>query len=481
MDAEAVFVPLVRALLDRRPERAAGLRNVWLNPALDARRTDPLARPPLPVPAFPEIDYEPLVQLFVGDPQPTVPLLLNWGCPYNCAFCSNRTVYSRFTQGSPARVLAEMDTIMARWSALHAGAPPPLTLQLSDATTNAIPGQLDDLLHAVVGRASRWGQMPFLRGQALFDTRITEARVRLMGEANFFSTFFGLDGASDDLRRSLQKPASVAQVVAAMEVYHRGGRGGLSFGMPVGIPGETEQHFHDAELFVDQALRLEGTLDTITVLPYLFGLTAQDPEIARRNRGERRGVLWRADVPGGDPAERARRLMRMFDHIDKRAPVNSPVPPYLALPAMLPDEDPARLEAWMDRHGREFDQLTPLHEQGSRGAPPPPSPLWARAESALQAVRRHGAWTMKALQPNAYGSARAGLVALFHREDRGDFSAILLEPRDPARKAFARTQDFNVSYLRQWQGQECGFDEGLVRACVTALTRAEILRAPTPP
>jgi hypothetical protein len=473
VDAEAVFVPLVRALLERRPERAAGLRNVWLNPALHPRRTDPLLRPPLPVPAFPAIDYEPLMQLFVGDPQATVPLLLNWGCPYNCGFCSNRSVYSRFTQGSTARVLSEMDAAVARWRDLHAGSPPALNLQFSDATTNAIPGQLDDLLHAVVSRAPRWGTPPLLRGQTLFDTRITEPRVRLMGEANFFSTFFGLDGASDDLRRSLQKPASVAQVVAAMEVYHRGGRGGLSFGVPVGIPGETELHFRAAEHFVDQALRLEGTLDTITVLPYLFGLTAQDPELARMNRGERRGVLWRADVPGGDPAERARRMMRMFERIDKRAPANSPIPPYLALPAMLPDEDPAHLEAWMARHGREFDQITPLHEQAPRGAPPAPSPLWARAEGALQAGRRYGAWVMDALQSNAYGGARAGLVALFHREGGGESSAILLEPRDAARKAFARTRDFNVSYLRQWQGKDCGFDEGLMRACVTALTRIE--------
>src|SRR5262249_22476529 len=165
---------------------------------------------------------------------------------------------------------------------------------------------------------------------------------------------FGLDGASDDLRRSLQKPASVAQVIAAMEVYHRGGRGGLSFGMPVGIPGETEAHFGDAERFVDQALRLEGTLDTITVLPYMASPSAQDPELSRRiqagtqacpeNRGDRRGVLWRADVPGGDPAERARRLMRLFERIDRRVPTNSPIPPYLALPAMLPGEDPARIE-----------------------------------------------------------------------------------------------------------------------------------------
>jgi hypothetical protein len=315
-----------------------------------------------------------------------------------------------------------------------------------------------------------------LRGQVLFDTRITEERVRLMGEANFFSMFFGLDGASDDLRRSLQKPASVAQVIAAMETYHRGGRGGLSFGIPAGLPGETEGHFADAERFVDLALRLEGTIDTITVLPYVASPSAQDPELARQNHGDRRGVLWRADVPGGDPAERARRMMRLFERIDRRVPANSPVPPYLALPAMLPEEDPARIEAWMDRYGREFDQMTPLHEQGMRGKPPPPSPLLVRAEHALRAARRDGGWVMEGVEPRAQGGA--GFVALFRREGQSGRSAILVEPRDPARKAFARTRDFNVSYLQQWQGRSCVFDDGLLRDCLRRLARLEAAGGP---
>lgn len=475
-DAEAVMVPLMRALLEGRPALASGLRNVFLSPALDPGATDPAMRPPLPTPPLPVIDYQPLMPLFVGDEDATVPLLLNWGCPYHCAFCSNRGIYSRFAPGSVERLLEEMDGILLRWRALHDGSPPQIGLQLSDATTNALPAQFDELLRGVIDRTSKWGQRPFLRGQTLFDARITEERVRLWTEANFGNTFFGLDGASDGLRRSLQKPGSMAQVIAAMETYHRGGRGGLTFGMPVGIPGESEEHFREAERFVEGALKLEGTILSITVLPYVFFLSAQDPALGRMNRGERRGVLWRADVPGGDPAERARRFMRLFELIDGRISTTSPIAPYLALPAMLPDEDPARLEDWMNRYGHDFDQITPdkpKKQRGGKASGRPISGVWDRAARLFEAGRKHGGWVMDGLERRAPDGEPQRLVVLFRRTDGGEPVAVVLEACDPNRKAFARTRDFNVSYQRDWRGLRCGFDDGLLRHWVRELQRTE--------
>src|SRR5262249_4773846 len=149
----------------------------------------------------------------------------------------------------------------------------------------------------------------------------------------------------------------------------------------------TDDDFRQTAEFVEWALgALKGTIASITVLPYIFFPTAQDPGLCRSNRGERRGVLWRTDAPGGDPAIRARRFMRLFDLIDRRVPVNCPTPPYLALPAMLPDEDPARLEAWMARHGREFDQLTP--KQRSTSTPSDSSPSDPAFVAACERARR---------------------------------------------------------------------------------------------
>lgn len=50
---------------------------------------------------------------------------------------------------------------------------------------------------------------------------------------------------------------------------------------------------------------------------------------------------------------------------------------------------------------------------------------------------------------------------------------MLVEARDPSRRAFASTRDFNVSYLKQWQGLPCTFDEPLLRRCMASLDSAE--------
>lgn len=456
-EAESVMVPLVRALLDGEPARAAGLPNVWLNPdrfGPSAGSSKGLCAEPLP--EVPRIDYGPLLPLLAGSKQPTVPLLLNWGCPYSCGFCSNKVTYSRFLQGDVSRVLAEMDAIVEGWTRLFEGSPPSLNLQLSDATTNAIPAQLDALLHGVVERLPRWGMRPSIRGQTLVDTRLTEDRVRLMAEAGFDNTFFGLDGGTDTLRRSLQKPGNLAQVRAAIDVYRRAGKRGLNMGTPVGLPGETDGDARATERFVGEILAT-GALDSITVLPYVFFLSAQDPAIVRLNKGERRGVLWRADVPGGDPRERARRYMRLVEHIGDRVPVASPIPPYIALPAMLPNEP--GLDAWMDRYGRSFDQITPPQDKAlAPRAPELEDDGWGPVARMVEASLPFGGWALEGIERR--GRERGIVVVLVAGERR---AAVSIEPRDPNKRAYLLTRRHALSYLNQWQGLRCTLDEALVR------------------
>jgi radical SAM superfamily enzyme YgiQ (UPF0313 family) len=472
-DAESVIVSLVQFFLDGEPEKAATLPNVWLHERFSTQSTDPAARTPRVPPAIPPIDYGPIMPLLIGDLEPTVPMLMNWGCPYHCAFCSNRGIYGRFTAGTVTRVLDEMDSAVLAWRDLFQGSPPGLNLQLSDATTNALPAQFDELLQGVIARASSWRVRPHLRGQTLLDTRLNDSRARLMAEAGFGGTFFGLDAANDGLRRRIQKPGNVAHVLAAMETYRRAGLRGLNVGVLIGLPGETNANFEETEAFVDRVLTFGETIESITVLPYVWFLSAQDPDFARLNQGERRGVLWRSDVAGGDPAERARRFMRIFDRIASRAPVCSPIPPYLALPAMLPNEDPARIEAWMNRHGRIFDQLTPNQKKPFPTAGAVRSPVWVRAGRVLETLQSVDGWVQEELQWREQGEANTELVGIFRHMQRDERVAVILQRSDPGRRAFTKTRDFDVSYLRQWQGVPCSFDERLVTRCARSLREAE--------
>ena len=482
IDAERVLVAVVEALLAGRPERAAGLPNVWLNPCLGGSDT-PRAVADTSTPTVPPIDFLPLLPLLVGENEATMPLLLNWGCPHSCGFCSNKNVYSRFTPGNIETVVDQIDAIVNGWDALHDGDAPGMTLQLSDATTNALPAQLDELLKGVVERSKHWGTLPLLRGQTLFDSRITDERVQLMVRSGFRSTFFGLESGSDRLRRALHKPGTIAQVASAMETYHRNGGGELHFGVPVGIPGETDDDFRQTEEFVQWALGLEGTIASITVMPYIFFPTAQDPALGRSNHGERRGVLWRTDAPGGDPAIRARRFMRLFDLIDGRVPVNCPTPPYLTLPAMLPDEDSAHYEAWMARHGRHFDQLTPKPRSTSTPSDSLPSdPAFVAAcERARQALTRsppHGEWRVERFDPAITTESRHGMAVFFGRDAEPRRMVVLLESRNGEGRSYAESRDFKISYRTEWKGRPCGVDNELLEWCVDTLRGAEAGTAP---
>jgi hypothetical protein len=447
-DSESFIVPWVRALLEGR--------------SVDSVQAAPLS-------ALPIIDYRPLMPLFAGDSEPTVPTLLNLGCPHRCTFCSNSTLYSRFIEDRPERVLTELDGVFEAWNAMHGGPgrAPPLNVQLSDATTNALPAQLDALLEGVAERTARWGQKPMLRGQTLIDARLTDERLGLWKRAGFSSTFFGLDGASDRLRRQLKKPGTTEQVLDAVQRFQRSGLEGLTFGVPVGVPGETEEDFQDTERFVERVLALGGPIIVITVLPYLQFLSAQDPSLNQRNTGARRGVLWCSAEPGGDPGERARRYMRLVERIGERAPVASPIPPQLFLPAMLPGGDPRQLDAWMERFGREFDQLSPQAQRltAERGG------AWTVAERVVAGLGPFTGWSVEGVERVAAGSDPAALVVRF--VNGADRPVVLrLELRDPKRPTFAQTSVLNITYQNEWRGERCGVDEALIRHCVQALERA---------
>lgn len=453
-EAEGAFPLVVRALLDGE---APAFRNVFTQ-AGEGERT-------VPTPAFPRLDYTAVLPLLLDDAQPTVPLLLNWGCPYSCSYCSNRTTYTRFTEGSVERVLDELDAIVAQWAALGGKG---LSLQLSDATTNALPQQLDALLRGVIERRAKWPLQPVLRGQMLFDARLTPERVALLRDAGFTNTFFGVDGAGAALRKGLHRPGSLEQVEAAARLWLESGLGGLTFGLPVGLPGETDDDFEAALQFVERVLALGRAeqISSITVLPYVFFRSAQDAAFTKLNVGAPRGVLWRAEVPGGDPAVRARRFMTLFERIGGRVETVSPVPPYLMLPAMLPHE-PEAVQAWLARFGRSFDQLTPPQQHRITTDEVAPVERETPTHRALKAVAVPG-WRFE-----AFGQRAGVVVALFApASGAGARAAVEVAPADASQRAFVHSRAGNVSYLQQWDGQPCVFDERVVRACVAALERA---------
>lgn len=483
-NAEQVWLPLVRALLEGRPERAPQHPSLWLGPALDAgprpRLPTALSAPPPPL-----IDYASLMPLLLGDTNPTIPVWLNLGCPYHCGFCSNQNIYGRFVRGDSDLVMEQLEEIVAAWHRL--GADSDLNIQFSDPTTNVLPQQLDALLGRVAEAQRRWPTRPMLRGQTLFDQRVTEENVRVWVEANFTSVFFGLDSANDDQRRLLGKPGTRAHVEEAMRAFQRGGGRHLFFGLPVGMPGETRALFEENVGFIEWALGLGGVVEGVTILPYVFFLQGQDPTWSARNTGERRGLLWRMDAPGGDPAERAGRCMELFDRIGARTQATTPFPPALAWPMMLPDESPAALDAWFERHGRAHDQ--PDGGGGSRPVDPGQSargrkeatPLLDEAEARSFALAwerglAESPWKVEACECRVV-SHTPSVIVLLTEAATARRVAVALQAHAEGRGAFARTPRFLISYLTSWRGGGCVFDAGVMARGLEIIRRWEAASA----
>lgn len=148
---------------------------------------------------------------------------------------------------------------------------------------------------------------------------------------------------------------------------------------------------------------------------------------------------------------------------------------------MLPDEDLSHIDAWMSRHGRIFDQLTPNQKKPIPTITATRSPVWLRAARVLETLHTVDAWVQVELSWRGQGEAKTELVGLFRHMQRDERVAVILQRSEPGRKAFTKTRDFDVSYLRQWQGLPCVFDESLVSRCARSLREAEVLESSLEP
>ncbi len=462
--AESVAVPLFRAALAGRLGEVS-LEGVWVNPR---HGTPPAAPPPrLDSPRIPPIDYTRHVALVRGTPAPDVPFLLSLGCPFRCVFCSNTNLYPDLQFREAARVAAEMDQAVRAWQALHAGGPAPhLSLTLCDAAANAWPAQFDALCDAIA--AARWTTSTALQAMIIIDGRITPARVVKYLAAGLTRPFFGLETASERLRRRVKKPGRADEVARALETIGAvgGGRMQVSVNVIVGFPEETEADYRETLDFMDWAIDL-GVISELGVMPLMRMPDAMDQGLLATAEGPTRGYDWRTPTPGGDPRVRARRFLGVFERFGGRLVVSSPIPREHLIRRLLPELGDDEVEAWLDRHGRVstyFGAPTapagdPVRQAGlSAGDDGEAAPdvagehgLKLLLGELLRQVEASGGldgWRLHELVP-----AGDGAVALFARE--GALQAVDIEPDVAERRALVRAAGFALGYRGQWQGRAC--------------------------
>lgn len=453
--AESVVVPVIRALLDDRPGEAAAWTNVWVNPKHERPNRVPSPRPEQP--PIPRIDYTKLVPLQVGAANPSLPLMLNLGCPFRCGFCPNTTIYPEMGWGSPQRVVDEMVEIMRVWAELHPpGEAPRIELQLCDAALNGNPGQFDQLCDAMI--AADWPIRPSVGTLLVIDKRMTRERAERTINAGLHHAFFGLESANPRLRRLMKKPGKKDEIAIALEVCRDAGFDrSLGMGIIVGWPDETEEEFYETVEFLDWSLEL-GVINSFCVMPLIRTPGMMDPALMDGAEGEARGLLWRMPTAGGSPNTRARRFFHVIEHFRGLVPVASSIPHEIVAKSMVNPGTEAFWERWQARNAVE-DVDAARHlvanfwgdaEDAAAAASPEeaacvivaavPGDLGLQREAAVDATVANG---------NGHGVEHGESVASYSERTlagRGESVVLRLDPT-PGAQGFARVGDHALSYI----------------------------------
>lgn len=178
------------------------------------------------------------------------------GCPYNCAYCSNASVYGRNWHGLNAdRVVREVTSLASRHH-----------LDLVDIIDDnfLVDRQRGlDIARGILDSGVRFGW--YIQTTANFVNRLSITELELMARSGMRRIFIGADSGSEEVLRGIDKarfqsPDDIRQVAAHC---HRCGIR-TTFSIIFGLPGESEADRRETLRFIREIKTRHPASDFLT-------------------------------------------------------------------------------------------------------------------------------------------------------------------------------------------------------------------------
>lgn len=164
------------------------------------------------------------------------------GCPYNCGYCSNASVYGRRLDTLPVeQVVDEVTTLVTRYGVKYLG----IIDDIFFSHTKRSLAMAEGFVRA--GLDFKW----YIQDRADCVARLTTEEARLYARAGLHRVHFGAESGSDEVLVAIEKKAAAEDAIRAVDVCKAAGIR-ASFGFIFGLPSETEADLSESLRLIDR-------------------------------------------------------------------------------------------------------------------------------------------------------------------------------------------------------------------------------------
>ncbi len=176
------------------------------------------------------------------------------GCPYNCSYCSNASVYGRNLDLLPVdQVVTEICEVVRRYRIRCVGVIDDIFFAFRERSLEIAEGLVRS------GLDFEW----FIQDRTDCWSRLSQEEARLYHRAGLRRVFFGAESGSETVLKSIEKRA---RVESTLEAAQRCAQAGIraTFGFIFGLPDEGEDEMRETLDLIDRLYRVSPLADCNT-------------------------------------------------------------------------------------------------------------------------------------------------------------------------------------------------------------------------